>query len=48
MATPVRNGIELDTMGELHLVLLVKPPLLLFPLGVFSRCLFGPGVLSLI
>jgi hypothetical protein len=25
MAAPIRNGIELDAVGELHLVLLLEP-----------------------
>lgn len=34
MAAPVWNGVELDAVGELHLVGVVKPPDLLCPLGV--------------
>jgi len=38
MAAPVRNGIELDAVGELHVVLLVEPA----ALGVGPGC--SPGV----
>ncbi len=41
MTAPVRNSIELNTVGELHLVLLVEPPLLFFPPGSLS--LFARG-----
>jgi len=33
MAAPVWNGVELDAVGKLHLVLVIKPPGLLCPLG---------------
>lgn len=39
MAAPVGDGVELDAVGELHLVLLVEPPLLLGPLA--RRSLVG-------
>jgi hypothetical protein len=34
VVAPVRNGVELDAVGELHIVLLFKPPALLGPLDV--------------
>lgn len=39
MATPVRHSVELNTVGELHLVLIVKPTALLSPLDC-SPCFF--------
>lgn len=39
VATPVRHSVELDAVGELHLVLVVKPTALLSPLGC-SPCFF--------
>ena len=36
MTAPVGNSIELDAVGELHLVLFVKPTALLGPLGFAS------------
>lgn len=49
MAAPVRNGIKLNTMRELHLVALVEPPSLLVPLRSSTLLSFGltsasPGV----
>lgn len=38
MAAPVRNGVELDAVGELHLVLGVEPAALLDTLGGCACC----------
>lgn len=52
MATPVRDGVELDAVGELHLVLFLEPlalpgPLLLVPLlGLF--CVASRGDVAVV
>lgn len=37
VAAPVRDSVELDAVGELHLVLIVEPAALLGPLGCAAR-----------
>ncbi len=47
VATPVRDRVELDAVGELHLVLLVEPAALAGPLGVrflLLLCRPAPGL----
>lgn len=44
MVAPVGDGVELDAVGELHLVLLLQPPALLGPLGVVPALALPNGV----
>ena len=51
MGAPVRNCIELNAVGELHLVALLKPTPFLVPLGFpafFSGELVGSGGYDLV
>ena len=44
VVAPVRNSVELEAVGELHLVLLLEPPALLGPLGVVLALPLPGGV----
>jgi hypothetical protein len=48
VVAPVRNGVELDAVGELHLVLLLEPAALLGPLDVVLALAFPDGVAVLL